>query len=330
MENFLIIVHNPNVDRIFVSRREFHGPAPKMNPSCSVAASIPLAAIWPLLGLAEDGDTRFSHEISVSSFFASPQVFHSLLRAPLTLICSAQDFGAARSWPSAAASRYRRPLQNVAAAAKDEHAEFFTTFPLAAALGKKFYDLEGCSLPLVPPLSTQNSRFSTLSLQNLFTSLDLLGWSNCKLFGAEYNDKHNDIWTLSSSPLKPLRQVQETKALQSTCLITSQICRGKRNSDFSASFQIHIRLITGKTLLQWVSSSDLVQNLKHALQIKLGLPSAAQRLLHEGKQLEDLYPLSFYSIKRDASITLTLRLRGGAVGQSSSAAAFSYKDAVHA
>lgn len=75
---------------------------------------------------------------------------------------------------------------------------------------------------------------------------------------------------------------------------------------------------------------DLVQNLRHILNIKLGIPAIAQQLLHEGKQLEDLYPLSFYCIKRDASIFLTLRLRGVVAGDSSSARAFSYRDAVHA
>lgn len=73
-----------------------------------------------------------------------------------------------------------------------------------------------------------------------------------------------------------------------------------------------------------------MQDLKRILEFRLGIPIASQCLLHEGKQLEDLHPLSFYSIKRNASIVFTLLLRGGAVGQSSSAAAFSYKDAVHA
>ena len=40
-------------------------------------------------------------------------------------------------------------------------------------------------------------------------------------------------------------------------------------------------------------------------------------------------PLSAYSINKNDSLVLTLRLRGGAVGQSSSAPSFSYKDAVH-
>ena len=93
---------------------------------------------------------------------------------------------------------------------------------------------------------------------------------------------------------------------------------------------MQILLLSGKTMLQWVSSLDLVQDLKQILEYRLGIPYASQRLLHEGKQIEDLYPLSFYSIKRNASIIFTLRLRGGAVGQSSIAAAFSYKDVVHA
>jgi len=62
----------------------------------------------------------------------------------------------------------------------------------------------------------------------------------------------------------------------------------------------------------------------------LGIPFASQRLLYKGKQLEDLYPLSFYNIQRNASINFTLHLRGGAIGQLSSVTAFSYKDAVHA
>ncbi len=86
----------------------------------------------------------------------------------------------------------------------------------------------------------------------------------------------------------------------------------------------------GKTLLQWVNPSYLVQDLKKTLEFRLGIPFTFQRLLHEGKQLEDIYPLYFYSIKRNSSIIFTPRLKGGAVGQSSSAAAFSYKDVVHA
>lgn len=118
--------------------------------------------------------------------------------------------------------------------------------------------------------------------------------------------------------------------IKTTRFSMEKISDGKQQSDLSASFQIQIRLLSGKTLLQWVIASDLVQDLKQSLEFRLAIPSASQRLLCEGKHLEDLYPLSFYSIRRNASIILTLRLRGRVVGQSSSVATFSYKDAVHA
>ena len=95
------------------------------------------------------------------------------------------------------------------------------------------------------------------------------------------------------------------------------------------TFQIQIILLSGKTLLQWVHDTDLVQDLLYKLELRLGIPSSFQRLLFKGKQLEESLPLSFYNIQRDASIVLALRLRGGSFGQTSSAPPFSYKDAVH-
>lgn len=104
----------------------------------------------------------------------------------------------------------------------------------------------------------------------------------------------------------------------------------EQQTEAPAPFQIMIRLLSGKTWLQWVKPSDLVQSIKLKLEAKEGIPSALQRLLFEGKHLEDSSPLSSYNFQRNASLTLSLRLRGGAAGQSSSAPSFSYKDAVHA
>ena len=75
---------------------------------------------------------------------------------------------------------------------------------------------------------------------------------------------------------------------------------------------------------------DLVQDLMRELELRLGIPSRLLRLLYEGKQLEDHFPLFYYNIEKDALVVLSFRLRGGASGQTSSAPAFSYKDAVHA
>ena len=93
------------------------------------------------------------------------------------------------------------------------------------------------------------------------------------------------------------------------------------------AFQIQVTL-SGKTMMQWVRATDLVQDLLQKLERWLGIPSVYLRLLYKGKQLMNPLPLSFYSIQKDASIVATFRLRGGSIGQTSSAPSFSYKDAV--
>lgn len=77
-------------------------------------------------------------------------------------------------------------------------------------------------------------------------------------------------------------------------------------------------------------ATDLVQELLRELDLRLGIPSRLLRLLYDGKQLEDHFPLFYYNIEKEALVVLSLRLRGGASGQTSSAPAFSYKDVVHA
>lgn len=120
----------------------------------------------------------------------------------------------------------------------------------------------------------------------------------------------------------PLRQEMENSKDSGPVLLQNSF----ENS--SAPFQIQIAQISGKTILQWVNPTDLVQNLKANLELRLGIPSALQRLIFQGKQLEDPLPLSFYSIKSNSSLVFSFRLRGGAAGQSSSAPPNSYKDAV--
>lgn len=98
----------------------------------------------------------------------------------------------------------------------------------------------------------------------------------------------------------------------------------------SPAFQIQISLLTGKSLMIWVRSTNRVHKLLLALEHRLGIPSALQRMLYGGKQLDVSFPLSFYNSERDTTVVLTIRLRGGATGHSSSAPTSPYKDVVHA
>lgn len=127
---------------------------------------------------------------------------------------------------------------------------------------------------------------------------------------------------ISSHLWNPLRQEAEDSKDSGPKLLQ------KSSKDSSAPFQIQIAQISRKTVMQWVNPTDLVQNLKANLEHRLGIPLALQRLIFQGKQLEDSLPLSSYSLKRNSSLVFSFRLRGGAAGQSSSAPPNSYKAAV--
>lgn len=73
-----------------------------------------------------------------------------------------------------------------------------------------------------------------------------------------------------------------------------------------------------------------MRHLSKILEQRLGIPSSLLQLLFAGKQLHNNVPLSFYNIEINATVILSLQLRGGVVGQSSASKGFSYKDAVHA
>lgn len=75
--------------------------------------------------------------------------------------------------------------------------------------------------------------------------------------------------------------------------------------------RIFITMLSGRSITMEVDPQDTIANIKAKVQDREGVRPDHQRLLYQGKQLEDEYTLDDYQIVKNSTLHLVLRLRGG-------------------
>ena len=83
------------------------------------------------------------------------------------------------------------------------------------------------------------------------------------------------------------------------------------NSSDAVDVQVFVKTLTGKTITLDVAVSDTVAAAKAKIEEKTALPVKHQRLVFAGKQLDDTAVLLESGVKKESTLHIVARLKGG-------------------
>lgn len=72
-----------------------------------------------------------------------------------------------------------------------------------------------------------------------------------------------------------------------------------------------VKTLTGETMTIAYNKDYNIGDLKNYIQTKKGIPVDQQRLIFQGKQLDDVNTIGDYNIVANSNIHLVLRVKGG-------------------
>ncbi|PRT56628.1 NEDD8 [Wickerhamiella sorbophila] len=90
-----------------------------------------------------------------------------------------------------------------------------------------------------------------------------------------------------------------------------QVSTGLLTSLLVVTMKISVKTLVGKELALDVEPSEKVHVIKERIEEKEGIPPEQQRLIHNGKQIDDNLPISQYNFTEGTKLHLALSLRGG-------------------
>ena len=96
----------------------------------------------------------------------------------------------------------------------------------------------------------------------------------------------------------------------------STLLENKIKNNMTFEFKVYeiggdyfIKTLTGKTLVLKLKPSDTIEDVKAKIQDEEGVPIDLNRLIYNGKQLEDIRTIKEYEIPKESTFHMVLRLR---------------------